>query len=429
MRHDQREFHWRNPFTALTAWQSCKNCAKQGRPCQYTSEASVTNHLAAVPPSATSPQYGMIDFQSSQKGTPGPISPPYMHHKESSRDSISYHDVTPGSSTSGDYKLQPLNPAACLDLSLMHHYTRHTYATLADLETAIPVWQDGFPTEAASHPFLMHGLLALTALHIALEDLPSHKTYVDHALQHYTFALTLYRPELINLTERNCHALFGFSSVAALISFAVSMASQHTGAAVLQDMHDIFNLLKGIHAVVAAARHWIEAGPVADLVRDFIPRETELPFDVQETLRVLTERVETCGEIEERKQGYVGAIEALRILFRNAVYKPDDRTLSLVWPIMTSRSYIEALSERRPMALVILAHYAIFLYDLRRYWWAGDRGRRVIEAVTGTVSSDWADTLFWPTKVISKEQAWFSVEHEPTFKQSPPAETPFHYIM
>ena len=310
----------------------------------------------------------------------------------------------------------------------MYHYTRYTYATLADSEASIPVWQDGFPTEAASHPFFMHGLLALAALHIALEDPTGPKIYVDNALQHYTFALTMYRPELINVTERNCHALFGFSSVATLISFAVSMASQHTGAAVLQDIQDIFNLLKGIHAVVDAARHWIEAGPVADLVRPFIQRETEMPLDAQESLRILTERANSCGESEERVHAYLGAVECLRIFFKNAVYKPDDRTLCLVWPVYVPRPYLEALSERTPMSLAILAHYAIFLYDLRSAWWAGDRGRRVIEAVTASLGSEWAETLIWPSKVISKEQPWGYAGSDQTFKASPPAQTPFTYM-
>lgn len=340
---------------------------------------------------------------------------------------MSFHATTPGSVSSKEQKQEPLTVSACLDLSLMHHYTRHTYATLVDLETAVPVWRDKFPIEAASHPFLMHGLLSLAALHIAMEDLPSHKTYVDHALQHYTSAITLYRPELINVTQKNCHALFGFSSVAALISLAVSMASHHTGTALLNDIHDIFNLLKGIHAVVEAAREWIKAGPVGDLIRDFVPRETELPSEVEETLRVLHERTGTCGESEERKDGYTGAIEALRMWFKNTVYKPDDRTPSLVWPIMVTRSYIDALAERKPMALAILAHYAIFLYDLRGYWYAGDRGTRIIEAVTGLLSPDWADTLLWPSRYISRRQSWGYTAQEQVFKKSPPPHPPYEY--
>ena len=386
--------------------------------------------MSAVPPSVTSPQYGLIDFQTGQKGV-SPISPPSTHQKDSSRDSVSlvsYHDTTPGSSSSKELKPQSLTQSACLDLSLMHHYTRHTYATLADLDSAVPVWRDSFPTEAASHPFLMHGLLSLTALHIALQDLASHKVYVDHALQHYQYAITLYRPELINVTQRNCHALFGFSSVAAIISFGVSMASQHTGVALLQDMHEIFNLLKGIHAVVMAAQDWIAAGPLADLVRPYVIRETELPEEVEDTLRVLSEKVEVCGESEDRKAGYHATIDTLRTGFRNNVFKPDDRTISLVWPIMVPRIYIDALSEKKPMALAILAHYAVFLYDLRKYWWAGDRGRRMIEAVTGSLSPEWADALVWPSRCISKEEAWSYSAQMQTLNMSPPSQSPYEYM-
>ena len=439
-----------------------------------------------VPAAATSPQYGLIDFQSAAGGSGnsssaerglgapgGPISPPLSHRHESSRGSIAYHDAstTPGSRSSApdhllhpghpqqqhqhQIKVQPLTQSACLDLSLMHHYTRYTYATLADLDSAVPVWRDGFPTEAASHPFLMHGMLSLAALHVALQDgLPmpvppppppalqqqrvqsppsqshyqhaQHKIYVDHALQHYTSALTLYRPELINVTRRNCNALFAFSSIAAIISFGVSMTSGHMGLALLQDMHDIFNLLKGIHAVVSAAREWIVEGPLVDLVREFIPRETELPQEVKDTLRILTERIETCGESEDRKNGYHHTLGVLRTWFKNYVYQPDARTRSLVGPFLVPRSYIEALSEKQPMALAILAHYAVFLYDLRAYWWAGDRGVRTVEAVTAILSSEWRDALVWPTKCVGRGEGWAHIaRRENSIKMSPPAQKPY----
>lgn len=373
---------------------TCKNCSKQGRPCQYTSEAAVTVPVSAAGPSTNSPHYGLIDFQASDT-----TSPPNLHRHSSSRGSGSFNDVS-NSSTTRDIKLQPLSQSVLWDFELLHHYTRHTYETISDLDHVLPVWQDAAPQEAVSHPFLMHGLLSLAAFHIALTEPSKYKAYADRAMQHYTLALTLYRPVLSNVDQSNCHALFAFSSVAAILAFALSMASRHTHADILQDMNDAFQMLRGIHAVVAMAGEWIVKGPMTPMVRQYVAKEFELPPETQKHLRILEERVYMCEESEERVNGYLAAIATAKNAMQNIGADPDDKTLAFTWPIMVPRPYIEAFLDRTPMSLAILALYAVLLHDIRYYWWCGDRGLRVIEAVRSALDESWDDALHWPVELI-----------------------------
>ncbi|KIH95297.1 hypothetical protein SPBR_03914 [Sporothrix brasiliensis 5110] len=96
-----------------------------------------------------------------------------------------------------------------MDLRLLHHYTMHVHATLDP--TAAPVqqriWQDTVLRLGFDHPFLLRGILALSALHLLLEargapgtdrrgdkrDLTALKL---RAASHVDAALTMFRQRL-----------------------------------------------------------------------------------------------------------------------------------------------------------------------------------------------------------------------------------------
>ena len=50
----------------------------------------------------------------------------------------------------------------------MHHYSNNVAkAHHGRGERVLHLWSEHIPAEAVKHPFLMHGLLALSALHVA----------------------------------------------------------------------------------------------------------------------------------------------------------------------------------------------------------------------------------------------------------------------
>src|SRR2546423_3207086 len=113
-----------------------------------------------------------------------------------------------------------ISPALLRDLELMHYYTAFTSLTISDMAAFKQIWQEIVPKEAQSHAFLMHGLLALGALHIG-HDRPQEKdSYTAVALRHYNVALPLFRTALKQVTEDNCNALFAFSAILIVLSLA-----------------------------------------------------------------------------------------------------------------------------------------------------------------------------------------------------------------
>ncbi len=78
----------------------------------------------------------------------------------------------------------------------------------------------------------------------------------------------------------------------------------------------------------------------------------------------------------------------------------------LPFPIMLKEDYITEMSEGKPMALVILAHYGALLHSLRNHLWMKGRGRQVVDAVRQEVDGmEWRDCLDWPVRqVVSRDQ-------------------------
>lgn len=365
----------------------------------------------------------MIDFQAEQQEQQE--SPPIPKQDESAASKLL---VGSASLSNSDVKLQPLVPSMLFDLELMHHYTRHTYLTVTDLEDTMPTWQDAMPKEAFTHPFLMHGLLSLAAFHIAVLEPGKHKIYIERGMQHYTQALNLYREVLTNTNRENCNALFAFSSLGAIISFAVSMVSRHTHNAIIKDMKDTFSMLRGIHTVVMVTREWVQHGPMSTLLRRYVAKPFELPDACKEYLMILEDRVIRNETSEERRRAYLEAIEVGRNALKNSAYDPNDKTLAFTWPIMVSRPYIDALQDGQPAAIAVLGLYGVILHDVRNYWWAADRGIRLIEAVSVTLDDTWEETLQYPLSLMGLSPATRSISHRsstlerPSF--SPPQASP-----
>ena len=388
---------------------------------------SATSSLSPVrqPVGTHSPMTGPSPAQSNS------LSPPPLPQQQ--------HDVA---QADGDLGLRDLPPSALQDLELMHLYTRDTYLTMAFEPRVEPIWQVGLCQEAFRHAFLMHGILAVAALHMAL-TVPSAKrrSYFQRlGMQHHTLALQQYRPVLANVTDDNCDALFGFSVVAPAIQFAASQAAaldRPAGAGPERDlprtMHGIFHVLKGIYHVVHLAMEAICRGPLAGFVQPQLTAEeiANLPAlapDLAAALDLLAHRVDAAEALDAAARTvYATAIELLRRYFRQPSPQSDadtppapdaptrDWTKAILWPIEVPRAYMDALDRQRPAALAVLAFYGVLLDDLRDAWWAGDRGVRLIEAVADLLGGEWADVLAWPQQRVEAEaeaRAPFTVKME-----------------
>lgn len=72
----------------------------------------------------------------------------------------------------------------------------------------------------------------------------------------------------------------------------------------------------------------------------------------------------------------------------------------IVFPMMVDKRFLDLVEERRPRALVILAHYFALLNTLSRFWWLGTAGSREVLAIEAEVSKEWRSHLRLPLAIL-----------------------------
>ncbi|KAM5482330.1 hypothetical protein McanCB56680_003699 [Microsporum canis] len=292
------------------------------------------------------------------------------------------------------------------DLELLHHYTTKTYQTLSNNNEHENIWKNVIPAEAIKHPFLMHGLLALAALHIIEcsdpDDEESHRKYSALANRHQSLALNAFRPQLDNISSSNCHAVFAFSSLIAALAFAFSKSGRNTQPAdpVEQAVQD-FYLFRGVDKVLHTQWTRIVKGKLGALVRR--PADSGAVYPLSKDVIDHLDYLHGCNGdsaahiFAEDRAVYNHAIRELRMSFERS---PSSWEGVFRWPMVVPETYLGLLHTRKPMALVILAHYCVILSRLDMCWWSEGWSRHLFEAIYKSLHSSWHRMVEWPMQMI-----------------------------
>ena len=250
----------------------------------------------------------------------------------------------------------------------------------------------------------MHSLLALAALHRSSLTGDGEPRHVHaSALRHYEHALATSKAALNNVNGDNCTSLFVFSAVITMIALALPL---HSPAGQPDDpvaeLMQVSNLVRGSKSIVDAELHLIRTGSLAALFpHGFLAHECDLPSDTRTALALLQRHVDNCPSIDNAaKAAYKHTIELLELCFRNTVSDPENRMVVMSWLASIPDEYLSLLHARTPMAQVCLAYFAVLLHGLRKVWWCGNWGRRLVGWVEWETAMEWHGLLEWPKKMI-----------------------------
>jgi hypothetical protein len=264
------------------------------------------------------------------------------------------------------------------------------------------MWKFEVPRMAFKQRFLMHSLLSIAALHMASAKIGNQTSYVDKAIRHHNIALKEYSSSLDRINQENSAALF--TCAALIVVFALSLAVTQPHDEVIgsvEEISSIFMLLRGVPVILEAMWPAIEESEIAPM---FSGREvnnaTPLSDDINGAIRQLENRNRFMWDADCNRETYSLAIQALKECFKRASSKEGDDGMVLSWPIMVGPDYIALLASRRPLALVILAHYAVILHGMRDTWWVRAWGQQLVQDVHRMVDDEWKTLTAWPMKMV-----------------------------
>ncbi|KAL9608669.1 MAG: hypothetical protein Q9167_006521 [Letrouitia subvulpina] len=367
----------------------CGNCVRQNRQCDFA-----TNNNA---PSTAISQVSDAGGSGSLARHSSPANGPETGRLQPTAASFDF--LVPSVDA-----VSELPELALLDLRLMHQYTSKTCFTVSATEGLDDIWQNFVPELALQFDFLMHGLLALSAIHLAVGP-SKQKSYEEYAIRHQNAALISFRPVVDRITPTNCEAFFIFSVLAVRFAFGIRQVSTIDWENdSIDGILEIYALLRGVAVIVAPAITWIEQGRLAPVLRHRFRytasfEHEKMAEDIERALNRLDEYngAQADPEDEPVKISRSSTIKSLRVCFRQLSMYSNDQGCILFWITSIESSYIELLKSRDPMALAIFAYFGVALHDAGDSWWSNGWGKRVVEIISCILDDQWHD-LIWCAK-------------------------------
>jgi hypothetical protein len=282
------------------------------------------------------------------------------------------------------------------ELELLHHYTTTTYLSLSGGASSHDALQISMVHEAFSHDFLMHGILAISALHLARLRPVSASHFQQLATLHYSKGVSLFRPMLDQVTKANAQSIFAFSSLVVCIAFAMPSTLQQTSdpqppsAATLTGVFEVFDLCRSINHVLRLTWHWLLESPMAPLLRIKPQRPSSLlAYDDALALDLLETHIDQHALTEDCKSEYLEALNELRNIYAYSHAAAEHKSAILAWPVLVPLAFYQAMREGEPLATVVLSFYGALLHDLRNTWWVNSTGMRVVSTCSDQLDGNW----------------------------------------
>ncbi|OAP56901.1 hypothetical protein AYL99_09013 [Fonsecaea erecta] len=291
-------------------------------------------------------------------------------------------------------------------LELLHHFLIATYRTFNAEGTLQRIWKEKIVRMAFSFPFLMHELLAISALHLA-HCKPDHATeYHTISTELQTLALNKFNSVETDINASNCAAVLIFTMLLAV--HILADPSRTTGLDSNQYLDHVVNcvmLMRNVPKLII--QDWYEYLRETELKPMFSVQQPPTPYQIPQPCLDLSKLITNPDLGEQARDAYEPAIERLHWVFAISNV-PDQRHTTirwlLAWPVQLKAPYLERLNQRRPEALIILAYFAALMTFYRECWAVGESGHLLIQAISSHLGPHWSEWMEWPMILATGQQ-------------------------
>jgi hypothetical protein len=297
------------------------------------------------------------------------------------------------------------------DIYLMHHYTLSTSVSFCPEDESIKyLWQTYLPTIAVDHPFLMQGLLALSALHLS-QLRPDERSFRTTALRHQALALSLFRSTIPGLDQSNSDAMFGLAIILSITSVASSKWSpplMQGGVAPLSDIIEPLLLTRGVVNILSHSSHWIAQGPMKPFL-DLAPMNTPQAPLSSATVAQFAKLHAVIADVfladSPTWKIFDEALVALKASYSEIVARHGQPSrnpgMAWKWPVMISQEFFSHLNHHDPLALIIFGHFAILSRgSLGPEWYLNEWADRAFASAKECLPMEWREYMIWPQEQL-----------------------------
>lgn len=252
---------------------------------------------------------------------------------------------------------------------------------------------------ALAFPYLLYQLLAFSARHLAFLRPSRHQHYNILAVSLQSRAISLFNDagSSRSIDKSNCVPILLFSVALGHHMLADLLEQSARG----QDDLDSFlrrfvqcvKTNRGIFNVCCSAWPLLidsKLQPILTISASFTSKDPAgddcgRVFRLLDASPELTQHEkEACCEATRYLQ--IG-FDALR--FEHPVHGHNRYSMVFSWTMLISPTYATMLEEKKPQALVVLAHYMLLLHSGRSMWQIGDSGMSLLNLLEDHLGSEW----------------------------------------
>ncbi len=292
------------------------------------------------------------------------------------------------------------------DLELLHHFTLSTSLTLT-LSRSLTFyhgsrpsdfWTKTVPQMAYGCGFLMRGLLAFAALHLAYLNPTAKDRYILIATGHQNLALPHFRTAAANANAENCHAVLVFSKLVLVQNCAIMQLNSQSldkETSSHDRIVEFLRLMRGGCALMNTSWHMLTTGPIQALLP---PPSLEIDLlraiehDCLNALCCSLLLLDTAStaredEIKACRDAFLELQTAFSISLQSV--SPSRKWDAVeYWPSRLSGLYLALISDRRPQALIIFAYYCILVKQISNHWFMECQAAQLLSSVTKSLGKD-----------------------------------------
>ncbi|KAF3353496.1 hypothetical protein VD0004_g8876 [Verticillium dahliae] len=389
-------------------YPSCFHCTRQGIPCSLAGG----NALTDVSSDTRTP-----------KEPPSVVGSPASVTATSTTDFI-HLDIALDPRLTGPVAAPSPPPGwNSRDLELMHHFTISTCDTLTSREDMRHVWRVTVPQEGYKHSYVMHGMLAVAAVHKAQLVPSERQTYITLAAYHQSLGLEGFTPLMFDVNRDNWKPIFSFASIVVLYVYLLPARSENQRLLTpFPSILELFSFVRGIQSIMQKFVNYIPRTSFAPIIwsvwitdvddpmNPHPPLENScLPRDVYQALKRL-ESAFDGGMRADFRDDYLKAIKELMKVTRLLAHAgvSVESGMVMFWPYVIPERIMLDIEALNPHALLLLSYYCVFLNILEgRYWYSRGWAKPLMAEIDLQLSHhrELAELLKWPKEQIMVDRA------------------------
>ena len=291
------------------------------------------------------------------------------------------------------------------EMELLHHYSTSTCYTISRLPILQTVWRIRVPKFGFSSPFVLHGILSLSALHLAYLKPEQRAHYVAQAEFHHNLALQMVSATLPVIDEENAPAVYLFSTITSIISCATPRQPNDFWVFGDRDI-EWLSLFRGTRWIIATADDTLKSGALAPIFMNGSRRSSarnarsNVRLAYLDDLRnLLQDHVADVHSLDV----YFGAVQGLTKCFATLEEEGPHNCQTadvFVWLLEMSDEYLQLLRQRKPEALVIFSYFCVLTHALESMWWMQGLSIHLIRGIYYFLDEEYRCWLQWPMEQL-----------------------------